>query len=149
MAVCAYDIDAADDGQQKVREVIGIGVGVDAAAALRCSHALGHRCRDRGEAVVGQALHLGVGGADLQGHLGGETIEGFALLLGGMLTEWASWRWVMYVNVAFAAPALIGALLLAKPAITKKPKLNIPGIVVASEGRPVALDNSVQNRLGF
>jgi MFS family permease len=25
------------------------------------------------------------------------------LLLGGMLTEWASWRWVMYVNVAFAA----------------------------------------------
>ncbi|SDP59377.1 hypothetical protein SAMN04487981_12815 [Streptomyces sp. cf386] len=66
-----------------------------------------------------------------------------------MLTEWASWRWVMYVNVAFAAPALIGALLLAKPAITKKPKLNIPGIVVASEGRPVALDNSVQNHLGF
>src|SRR5947207_483920 len=51
------------------------------------------------------------------------------LLLGGMLTEWASWRWVMYVNVAFAAPALVGALLLlAKPVITKKPKLDIPGI---------------------
>jgi EmrB/QacA subfamily drug resistance transporter len=55
------------------------------------------------------------------------------LLLGGMLTEWASWRWVMYVNVAFAAPALIGALLLlAKPVITKKPKLDIPGIAVVS-----------------
>jgi len=55
------------------------------------------------------------------------------LLPGGMLTEWASWRWVMYVNVAFAAPALIGALLLlAKPVITKKPKLDIPGIVVVS-----------------
>jgi len=55
------------------------------------------------------------------------------LLLGGMLTEWASWRWVMYVNVAFAVPALIGALLLlAKPAITKKPKLDIPGIAVVS-----------------
>lgn len=55
------------------------------------------------------------------------------LLLGGMLTEWASWRWVMYVNVAFAAPALIGALLLlAKPAIAKKPKLDIPGIAVVS-----------------
>ncbi|MDQ1045112.1 MFS transporter [Streptomyces sp. V4I2] len=55
------------------------------------------------------------------------------LLLGGMLTEWASWRWVMYVNVAFAAPALIGALLLlAKPVITKKPKLDIPGIFVVS-----------------
>ncbi|WIN00348.1 MFS transporter [Actinoplanes oblitus] len=55
------------------------------------------------------------------------------LLLGGMLTEWASWRWVMYVNVAFAAPALIGAvLLLAQPVITKKPKLDIPGIVAVS-----------------
>jgi len=55
------------------------------------------------------------------------------LLLGGMLTEWASWRWVMYVNVAFAAPALIGALLLlAKPVTTTKPKLDIPGIVVVS-----------------
>ena len=39
----------------------------------------------------------------------------------------------MYVNVAFAAPALIGALLLlAKPVISKKPKLDIPGIVVVS-----------------
>jgi len=39
----------------------------------------------------------------------------------------------MHVNVAFAAPALIGALLLlAKPVITRKPKLNIPGTVVVS-----------------
>jgi EmrB/QacA subfamily drug resistance transporter len=57
------------------------------------------------------------------------------LLLGGMLTEWASWRWVMYINVAFAAPALIGALLLlAKPVITTKPKLDIPGIAAVSAG---------------
>jgi len=55
------------------------------------------------------------------------------LLLGGMLTEWASWRWVMYVNVIFAAVALLGAvLLLAKPAVTERPKLDIPGTVVVS-----------------
>ncbi|MCZ4103258.1 MFS transporter [Streptomyces sp. So13.3] len=55
------------------------------------------------------------------------------LLLGGMLTEWASWRWVMYVNVAFAAVALVGALLLlAKPAITERPKLDIPGTITVS-----------------
>ncbi|MFJ9908747.1 hypothetical protein ACIRVK_38810 [Streptomyces sp. NPDC101152] len=42
-------------------------------------------------------------------------------------------RWVMYVNVVFAVPALIGALLLlAKPVITKEPQLAIPGIVVVS-----------------
>ncbi|RPF35417.1 MFS transporter [Streptomyces sp. TLI_185] len=55
------------------------------------------------------------------------------LLLGGMLTEWASWRWVMYVNVIFAAVALAGAvLLLAKPAVTERPKLDIPGTAVVS-----------------
>ena len=57
------------------------------------------------------------------------------LLVGGMLTEWASWRWVMYVNVVFAAVALVGAvLLLAKPAVTERPKLDIPGTVVVSAG---------------
>ncbi|MGJ5894073.1 MFS transporter [Streptomyces sp. V2] len=55
------------------------------------------------------------------------------LLLGGMLTEWASWRWVMYVNVVFAAVALVGALLwLAKPAITKRPEIDVPGTLVVS-----------------
>nr|WP_310591943.1 MFS transporter [Streptomyces canus] len=55
------------------------------------------------------------------------------LLLGGLLTEWASWRWVMYVNVAFAAVALVGAvLLLAKPAVAERPKLDTPGTILAS-----------------
>jgi hypothetical protein len=53
-------------------------------------------------------------------------------------------------NRRLHGPALVGALLLlAKPVITQKPKLHIPGIVVVSEGRPAVLDNSVQNRLGF
>ncbi|MGO4615474.1 MFS transporter [Nocardia sp. 2YAB30] len=55
------------------------------------------------------------------------------LLLGGALTEWASWRWVMFVNLAFAAVALVGAvLLLAKHAATDRPKLDIPGTVVVT-----------------
>ncbi|AWK73916.1 MFS transporter [Rhodococcus oxybenzonivorans] len=55
------------------------------------------------------------------------------LLLGGMLTEWASWRWVMFVNVGFAAVALVGAvLLLAKHVTTERPKLDIPGTLVVS-----------------
>jgi len=55
------------------------------------------------------------------------------LLLGGMLTEWASWRWVMYVNIGFAAVALVGGmLLLAKHVATERPKLDLPGTLVAS-----------------
>jgi EmrB/QacA subfamily drug resistance transporter len=55
------------------------------------------------------------------------------LLLGGMLTEWASWRWVMFVNLGFAAVALVGAvLLLAKHVVTERPKLDIPGTVMVT-----------------
>ncbi|MET8878453.1 MFS transporter [Nocardia sp. NPDC004604] len=55
------------------------------------------------------------------------------LLLGGMLTEWASWRWVMFVNLGFAAVALVGAvLLLARHVVTERPKLDIPGTVVVT-----------------
>jgi EmrB/QacA subfamily drug resistance transporter len=57
------------------------------------------------------------------------------LLLGGTLTEYADWRWCMYVNVVFAVIALIGALLLmpAHPA-GDRPHLDIVGTVLASAG---------------
>ena len=55
------------------------------------------------------------------------------LLLGGALTEWASWRWVMFVNLIFAAVALVGAvLLLARNTGGTRPKLDIPGTVVVT-----------------
>lgn len=55
------------------------------------------------------------------------------LLLGGALTEWASWRWVMFVNLVFAAVALVGAvLLLARHAGGTRPKLDIPGTAVVT-----------------
>lgn len=55
------------------------------------------------------------------------------LLLGGALTEWASWRWVMYVNLVFAAVALVGAImLLAKYTATERPKLDIPGTIAVT-----------------
>ncbi|MBF6236884.1 MFS transporter [Nocardia otitidiscaviarum] len=56
------------------------------------------------------------------------------LLLGGALTEWASWRWVMYVNLIFAAVALIGAVLLLAKHVTTgdRPKLDIPGTITVT-----------------
>ncbi|TSD97217.1 MFS transporter [Skermania sp. ID1734] len=55
------------------------------------------------------------------------------LLLGGALTEWASWRWSLYVNLVFAAVALVGAVaLLAKHVATERPKLDLPGTLTVS-----------------
>jgi EmrB/QacA subfamily drug resistance transporter len=41
--------------------------------------------------------------------VGGATV---GLLLGGVLTEYLSWRWTMYINIVAAVPAAIGAIAL-------------------------------------
>ncbi len=55
------------------------------------------------------------------------------LLLGGVLTEYLSWRWTLYVNLFFAGAAFVGgALLLERQASPIKPKLDIPGVLAVS-----------------
>jgi len=57
------------------------------------------------------------------------------LLLGGILTEYLSWRWCLYVNLAFAGVAAFGAFtLLTNTAHPDKPRLDIPGTITASAG---------------
>jgi EmrB/QacA subfamily drug resistance transporter len=57
------------------------------------------------------------------------------LLLGGFLTEYLNWRWVMYVNVVIAAFAFTGgALLLKYVASPHRPKLDLVGTVLAAGG---------------
>ncbi len=57
------------------------------------------------------------------------------LLLGGLLTEYLSWRWCMYVNLFFAIPAATGALMLISDVRPEhRPKLDLPGVAAASSG---------------
>src|ERR1700760_3911275 len=57
------------------------------------------------------------------------------LLLGGVLTQYLDWRWVMYVNVVIAATPLAGGLPLLKNIPAKdRPKLDLVGTVLAGVG---------------
>ncbi|MFI9759013.1 MFS transporter [Streptomyces sp. NPDC051963] len=57
------------------------------------------------------------------------------LLLGGVLTEHLDWRWTLYVNLAFAAVAFVGGVLLLQRATRdKSATIDVPGAVLVSGG---------------
>ncbi len=57
------------------------------------------------------------------------------LLLGGILTEYLSWRWCLYVNVVFAVIAVIAALrLLPRDPRESGGHVDIPGTVLVVAG---------------
>jgi EmrB/QacA subfamily drug resistance transporter len=60
---------------------------------------------------------------------------GLGLLLGGALTTYLSWRWCMYINLVFAAIAIIGGVLLVgRQQKTPGGRLDVPGVVAVSGG---------------
>jgi EmrB/QacA subfamily drug resistance transporter len=57
------------------------------------------------------------------------------LLLGGVLTSYASWRWTLFVNVAIGAVAIAGAAsLLSNSRAANRPRLDLPGAITATTG---------------
>jgi len=57
------------------------------------------------------------------------------LLLGGALTQWASWRWCLFINLFVAAIDIVGvALFVAKGKSEHRPRLDVLGTVLASAG---------------
>ncbi len=58
------------------------------------------------------------------------------LLLGGVLTEYLSWRWCLYVNLVMAAIAVVGAIFVLPrySSETERPKLDMPGTLTVTLG---------------
>jgi len=78
--------------------------------------------KERGKAFGVYGAIAGAGGA-------------VGLVLGGLLTEYLSWRWCLYVNLFFAAIAAVGAAtLLRRQPSAEHPKLDLLGVVLVSGG---------------
>jgi EmrB/QacA subfamily drug resistance transporter len=57
------------------------------------------------------------------------------LLLGGILTSYVSWRWTLFVNLAFAATATAGALLwLKRDDGADHDPMDLPGLIFVGAG---------------
>jgi EmrB/QacA subfamily drug resistance transporter len=57
------------------------------------------------------------------------------LLLGGLLTSYASWRWTLFVNLVFAAIATVGSLLwLKNDKAADHDPIDIPGLLLVTSG---------------
>jgi EmrB/QacA subfamily drug resistance transporter len=75
--------------------------------------------KERGKAFGVFGAISGIGGA-------------IGLLLGGVLTEYLTWRWTLYVNLFFAAAALTAAAALLRPQQARRgQRLDVPGAVLA------------------
>ena len=80
----------------------GLGAAMLSPAALSTLTTSFRSGRERHTALGAWAAVSGLGGAA-------------GVLFGGLLTEGPGWRWVLFVNVPFAAVALVGAFLLLRP----------------------------------
>ncbi|CAN5697850.1 MFS transporter [soil metagenome] len=56
------------------------------------------------------------------------------LILGGALTEWASWRWVMFVNVPIGVAVILLAPLFINESERSKGRFDIIGALTSSTG---------------
>lgn len=57
------------------------------------------------------------------------------LILGGALTQWASWRWCLFINLFFAGLAIIGVSIFVKGGRSEhRTKLDVIGTALASAG---------------
>lgn len=102
------------------RLVQGVGGAIIAPAALSLIATTFAEGPERSRAMGVYAAMAGVGAT-------------VGLLLGGVLTDYLSWRWVFFVNVPIGAAVLLGSSLLAE-GDRQVGRLDIPGAITGTGG---------------
>ncbi|MFF8960242.1 MFS transporter [Streptomyces sp. NPDC014894] len=104
------------------RALQGLSAALMAPAALALLSMTFPDPRERGRAF-GVFAGVGAGGAAL------------GVVSGGLLTEYAGWRWCLYINVPMAALALLGTPLLRRDRPGRGPlRLDLPGVLLSAAG---------------
>ncbi|MCW2616180.1 MAG: drug resistance transporter, EmrB/QacA subfamily [Frankiales bacterium] len=104
------------------RLVQGLGGALMSPAALSLLTVVFEEGKERNRAL-GIWAAITAGGAAL------------GLILGGVLTEYASWRWVLFVNIPIAAVAVLGTLKYVPESKDDRARgFDIPGALLVTSG---------------
>ncbi len=103
------------------RALQGVGAAIASPTALSLVATTFPEGGERNRAMAVYAAMSGAGGA-------------LGLLLGGALTDLASWRWVLFVNVPIGALVVAGALLVLDGTPGRPGRLDLPGAASVTGG---------------
>jgi EmrB/QacA subfamily drug resistance transporter len=103
------------------RALQGVGGALAAPSSLALLTTMFSEPRERVRAL-GLFTAVSVGGGAL------------GLILGGMLTEWASWRWVMFVNVPIGLAVILLGLGVLPETARQRGTFDLPGAVFSTLG---------------
>ncbi len=103
------------------RALQGVGAALAAPSSLALLTTMFSEPRDRVRAL-GLFTAVSVGGGAL------------GLIMGGMLTQWASWRWVMFVNVPIGLAVIVAALAVLPETSRTRGTFDLPGAALSTLG---------------
>ena len=103
------------------RALQGVGAALAAPSSLALLTTMFSQPRERVRAL-GLFTAVSVGGGAL------------GLIMGGLLTEWASWRWVMFVNVPIGLAVILVGLAVLPETQRHRGTFDLPGAVFSTLG---------------